>query len=70
MFQRWGIASGLVIFLLVKAIGLVFIWKWAHRSVWRMRFYLTAMGGAVLLTAYVNYNNFSIYYLLVNHVPS
>jgi len=70
MFERWGIVSGLVIFVLVKAIALIFIWKWAHRSPKRMLVSTWLMSGAILMTAYVNYNNFYIYHLLVTHVPS
>jgi hypothetical protein len=65
MFQHWGIVSGLVIFLLTKVIGLIIIWKWAHTSPGHMLLFLILMSGAVLVTAYVNYNNFYIYYLLV-----
>lgn len=64
MFQRWGIMSGLVIFALVKAICLIIIWKWAHTSPGHMLLFLTLMSGSVLVTAYVNYNNFYIYAML------
>jgi hypothetical protein len=70
MFQHLGLVSGLVISALTKLIGLAIVWKGAHRSPGHMLLFLILMSGAVLVTAYVNYNNFSIYYLLVNHVPS
>ena len=70
MFQRWGIVSGLVIFALAKAIGLIILWKWAHTSPGHMLLFLILLGGAIPVTAHVNYNNFYIYYLMVNYVPS
>ena len=65
MFQRWGIVSGLTIFVLSKGIALIIVWKWAHTSPGHMLLFLVMMSGATLITAYVNYNNFYIYYLLV-----
>lgn len=70
MFEHWGLVSGLVIFVLAKAIALITIWKWAHVSPGHMLLFLILVGGSIPVTAYVNYSNFSIYYLLVNHVPS
>lgn len=64
-FRHLGLVPGLLTSLLVKALGLIFIWKWAHQSRGRMLFYLTFMCGAVLLTAYANFNNWYIYYRLV-----
>ncbi len=66
MFQHLGIVSGLAIFVLAKGIALIIVWKWAHVSPGHMLLFLILMSGAILVTAYVNYNNFYIYYLLRN----
>jgi uncharacterized protein YacL len=70
LFQAIGLVPGLVIFALAKAIALLIVWKWAHVSPGHMLLFLILMGGSIPVTAYVNYNNFHIYYLLVNYVPS
>ena len=70
LFQTIGLVPGLLAFVAVKAAGLVIIYHWGKRSPGECLLWSVMMVGAALITAYVNYNNFYIYYLLENHVPS
>ncbi len=65
MFQYWGLVPGLMIFLAVKSISLCIIYKWAQTHHITHLFFRGTMTVTILITGYVNYNNWSIYYKLL-----
>jgi hypothetical protein len=64
MFQAWGLIPGLLVFVLVKGLGLIYLYKRASVSILRHKIVCVFIVGAILITGYVNYNNWSIYALL------
>lgn len=63
-FGLIGLVPTLILQLVIKGVALVWAYRWAQRSMLHYRFMWFIMIGAVLITGYVNYNNFYIYMLL------
>jgi hypothetical protein len=65
MFENWGLVPGLIVFATVKGIALYLMYHWVMTwPLWAYRLWTLIMVGAVILTALVNYNNWSIYAVL------
>ena len=66
LFQQVGLVTGLWLLLVVKAVGLVYLSAISKHC--RVRYWtvLVGMVGAILVTGYVNYNNWSVYYHILH----
>jgi hypothetical protein len=66
IFQQLGLIPGLVAMLVVKGFGVLILNVMSKKNKSNYIVILVGMLGAVLITGYVNYNNWGVYYHLVN----
>lgn len=64
MFQTFGLIQGLVIFALVKGLGLVYLYTLSKKSAFNNKVISVMVVGAILITGYVNLSNWHIYMML------
>lgn len=64
LFQSVGMVNGMILQLITKGIALVWLYHYSTKSMMHYRLVWFMMLGAVLITGYVNYSNWSIYALL------
>ena len=66
LFRQVGLVTGLAFMAAAKAVGLIYLFATAKLG---RIYYLTiliGMLGATLVTGYANYNNWSVYYDILN----
>ena len=66
IFQQLGLIPGLGAMLVAKALGILILNALSKRSRSSYVFILVGMLGAVLITGYVNYNNWYVYSHLIS----
>jgi len=66
LFQQLGLIPGLGAMLVAKALGIVILNVLSKRSRSNYVVVLVGMIGAVLITGYVNYNNWYVYSHLIS----
>lgn len=64
LFELVGLVPGLVLFALVKAVGLVWLYRLAMKSERRYIWIVSMMSVAFCITAYANFNNWRILHLM------
>ncbi len=66
LFKEIGLVRGLVLEAIIKGILMIPLYKLAQRNESNRRITLQGATVVVLIMAFVNYNNWSIYLALVN----